>query len=87
MSYRVDDSIVGVQTSLGVKIKAKKVIITAGTFLNGLIHIGDKTFGGGRAGERASTGITEDLVKKGFEAGFLPSQAYSDQCLRKFLNQ
>ena len=64
-----DDSIVGVQTSLGVKIKAEKVIITAGTFLNGLIHIGDKTFGGGRAGERASTGITEDLVAKGFESG------------------
>ena len=63
------DSIVGVQTSLGIEIKAKKVIITAGTFLNGLIHIGDKTFGGGRAGERASTGITEDLVAKGFESG------------------
>ena len=50
-------------------IKAKTVIITAGTFLNGLIHIGEKTFGGGRAGESASTGITEDLVKQGFEAG------------------
>ncbi|MFD0761523.1 tRNA uridine-5-carboxymethylaminomethyl(34) synthesis enzyme MnmG [Lutibacter aestuarii] len=63
------DTIIGVRTSLGIEIKAKTVIITAGTFLNGLIHIGDKTFGGGRAGERASTGITEDLVKKGFEAG------------------
>lgn len=63
------DKIVGVKTSLGIEIKAKSVIITAGTFLNGLIHIGDKTFGGGRAGESASTGITEDLVKVGFEAG------------------
>lgn len=63
------DKIVGVKTSLGIEIKAKSVIITAGTFLNGLIHIGDKSFGGGRAGERASTGITEDLVKVGFEAG------------------
>jgi len=63
------DTIIGVRTSLGIEIKAKTVIITAGTFLNGLIHVGDKTFGGGRAGERASTGITEDLVKKGFEAG------------------
>ncbi len=64
-----DDKIVGVRTSLGIEIKAKSVIITAGTFLNGLIHIGDKTFGGGRAGEGASTGITEDLIKVGFEAG------------------
>ena len=64
-----EDSIVGVKTALGLEIKAKTVIITAGTFLNGLIHIGEKTFGGGRAGEGASTGITEDLVKKGFESG------------------
>jgi tRNA uridine 5-carboxymethylaminomethyl modification enzyme len=64
-----DDKIIGVKTTLGIEIKAKTVIITAGTFLNGQIHIGDKTFGGGRAGESASTGITEDLVKKGFEAG------------------
>lgn len=63
------DKIVGVKTALGIEIKAKVVIITAGTFLNGLIHIGDKSFGGGRAGEKASTGITEDLVKVGFEAG------------------
>jgi len=63
------DKIVGVRTSLGIEIKAKSVVITAGTFLNGLIHIGDKTFGGGRAGEGASTGITEDLIKVGFEAG------------------
>jgi tRNA uridine 5-carboxymethylaminomethyl modification enzyme len=64
-----DDKIVGVKTVLGIEIKAKKVIITAGTFLNGLIHIGDKTFGGGRAGEGASKGITEELILKGFEAG------------------
>jgi len=63
------DKIIGVKTVLGLEIKSKTVIITAGTFLNGLIHIGEKTFGGGRSGERASTGITEDLVKKGFEAG------------------
>ncbi|SNR40911.1 tRNA uridine 5-carboxymethylaminomethyl modification enzyme [Lutibacter agarilyticus] len=63
------DKIVGVKTTLGIDIKAKAVIITAGTFLNGLIHIGDKTFGGGRAGESASVGVTEDLVKVGFEAG------------------
>ncbi len=64
-----EDKIVGVKTSLGVEIKSKTVIITAGTFLNGLIHIGEKTFGGGRAGESAAVGITEDLVAKGFEAG------------------
>ena len=64
-----EDTIVGVKTKLGLEIKAKTVILTAGTFLNGLIHIGDKSFGGGRAGEGASTGITEDLVLKGFESG------------------
>ncbi|WP_439128589.1 tRNA uridine-5-carboxymethylaminomethyl(34) synthesis enzyme MnmG [Polaribacter sp.] len=63
------NKIIGVKTALGLEIKAKTVILTAGTFLNGLIHIGDKSFGGGRAGEGASTGITEDLVKKGFESG------------------
>jgi len=61
--------ITGVKTGLGLTIKGKSVILTAGTFLNGLIHIGDKNFGGGRAGEKASTGITEDLVKLGFESG------------------
>jgi tRNA uridine 5-carboxymethylaminomethyl modification enzyme len=64
-----EDKIIGVKTALGLEIKAKSVILTAGTFLNGLIHIGEKTFGGGRAGESASTGITEDLVAKGFESG------------------
>lgn len=63
------NKIIGVKTSLGLNIKSKTVIITAGTFLNGLIHIGDKSFGGGRAGEGASKGITEELVAKGFEAG------------------
>lgn len=61
--------ITGVRTSLGIEIKAKAVILTNGTFLNGLIHIGEKQFGGGRAGEGASFGITENLVALGFEAG------------------
>ena len=61
--------VVGVTTSLGVKVKGKSVVLTNGTFLNGLIHIGDKNFGGGRAGERAATGITEQLVNLGFESG------------------
>lgn len=59
----------GIVTSLGIEIKSKTVVLTNGTFLNGLIHIGDKQFGGGRAGESAAYGITEDLVKLGFEAG------------------
>ncbi|WP_430399685.1 tRNA uridine-5-carboxymethylaminomethyl(34) synthesis enzyme MnmG [Flavobacterium sp.] len=61
--------VVGVKTSLGQVIKAKTVVLTNGTFLNGLIHIGDKQFGGGRAGEGASFGITEDLVNLGFKSG------------------
>ena len=61
--------VVGVKTSLGLEIKSKTVILTNGTFLNGLIHIGNKNFGGGRAGERAATGITEQLVQLGFESG------------------
>ena len=61
--------IIGVKTSLGLEIKAKSVVLTNGTFLNGLIHIGDKNFGGGRAGERAATGITEELIQLGFESG------------------
>lgn len=61
--------IVGVRTSLGIEIKGKTVVLTNGTFLNGLIHIGDKQFGGGRAGESASFGITEDLTRLGFESG------------------
>ncbi len=64
-----DDKIVGVKTSLGLEVKAKSVVLTNGTFLNGLIHIGEKQFGGGRAGERAATGITKDLIDLGFESG------------------
>jgi len=59
----------GITTSLGVEIRSKSVVLTNGTFLNGLIHIGEKQFGGGRAGESAAHGITEDLIKVGFEAG------------------
>ena len=59
----------GIKTSLGIQIKAKTVVLTNGTFLNGLIHIGEKQFGGGRAGESAAYGVTEDLVKAGFESG------------------
>ena len=63
------DRVVGVKTGIGIEIKAKTVILTSGTFLNGLIHIGEKNFGGGRSGEKASTGITEQLISLGFEAG------------------
>ena len=63
------ERIVGVRTSLGVDIKAKSVVLTNGTFLNGLIHIGEKQFGGGRAGEKAATGITEQLTDMGFDSG------------------
>ena len=61
--------VVGVKTSLEINIYAKAVILTNGTFLNGIIHLGEKQFGGGRVGEKASTGITEDLVSLGFESG------------------
>ena len=63
------DKLCGVITGLGQKIKSKSVILTNGTFLNGLIHVGDKNFGGGRAGEKPATGITEQLVSFGFESG------------------
>ena len=63
------EKVVGVSTSLGLKIMAKSVILTNGTFLNGLIHIGEKQFGGGRAGEKASLGITEALLDYGFLSG------------------
>jgi tRNA uridine 5-carboxymethylaminomethyl modification enzyme len=59
----------GIKTSLGIEIKSKSVVLTNGTFLNGLIHIGEKQFGGGRAGESAVYGITEDLVNAGFQSG------------------
>ena len=61
--------VIGVKTSIGVDIYGRAVVLTNGTFLNGLIHLGEKQFGGGRVGEKAATGITEDLVKHGFEAG------------------
>ena len=63
------NKVAGIKTSLGVEIKSKTVVLTNGTFLNGLIHIGDKNFGGGRAGEKAATGITEQLVELGFDSG------------------
>ncbi|MDG4945410.1 tRNA uridine-5-carboxymethylaminomethyl(34) synthesis enzyme MnmG [Weeksellaceae bacterium KMM 9713] len=64
-----NNKVVGVKTSLGLEIKCKSVILTNGTFLNGLIHVGDKQLGGGRMGEKAATGITEQLVNLGFESG------------------
>ncbi len=64
-----DGKVAGIKTSLGIEIKSKSVVLTNGTFLNGLIHIGDKSFGGGRAGEKAATGITEQLVGLGFDSG------------------
>ena len=64
-----DGRAVGVHTGIGLEIPAKSVILTNGTFLNGLIHIGDKNYGGGRAGERAAKGITEQLNELGFESG------------------
>ena len=63
------DKLVGVRTSLGLEVRGKTVVLTNGTFLNGLIHIGEKQFGGGRAGERAATGITADLLNLGFDSG------------------
>ena len=59
----------GIITGMGIEFRAKSIVLTNGTFLNGLIHIGEKQFGGGRAGEKASTGITEQLVELGFTAG------------------
>lgn len=64
-----DGRIKGVRTALGIEIKAKSVVLTNGTFLNGLIHIGEKNFSGGRTGEKAATGITEQLLDLGFESG------------------
>lgn len=64
-----DGRVTGVKTSMGLEIPAKTVVLTNGTFLNGLIHIGEKNFGGGRAGEKAATGITEQLLELGFQSG------------------
>ncbi|WP_316735616.1 tRNA uridine-5-carboxymethylaminomethyl(34) synthesis enzyme MnmG [Pedobacter aquatilis] len=64
-----DNTVYGVKTSLGIEIESKAVVLTNGTFLNGIIHIGEKKFGGGRTAEKSSTGITEQLVELGMEAG------------------
>src|SRR5690606_15081517 len=64
-----DGRVTGVRTSLGLEIPGKAVVLTNGTFLNGKIHIGTKNFGGGRTAEKASTGITEQLIELGFESG------------------
>jgi tRNA uridine 5-carboxymethylaminomethyl modification enzyme len=64
-----DDRVCGIVTGMGMEIKAKAVVLTNGTFLNGLIHIGEKQFGGGRSGEKAATGITEQLISLGLESG------------------
>lgn len=64
-----DKRVVGVRTGMGIEIMGKSVVLTNGTFLNGIIHIGEKQFGGGRAGEKAARGITEQLVELGFESG------------------
>ncbi len=63
------EKVVGVKTGMGIVIKGKKVILNSGTFLNGIIHLGLKNFGGGRAGDPAAKGITEELVSLGFESG------------------
>jgi tRNA uridine 5-carboxymethylaminomethyl modification enzyme len=63
------NKVVGVKVGLGMEIRSKAVVLTNGTFLNGLIHIGEKNFGGGRAAERSATGITEQLVDIGFQSG------------------
>lgn len=64
-----NNRVVGVRTGMGIEIKGKTVVLTNGTFLNGKIHIGEKNFGGGRTGEKAAHGITEQLVELGFESG------------------
>jgi tRNA uridine 5-carboxymethylaminomethyl modification enzyme len=63
------NTIAGVKTSIGIEIEADSVVLTNGTFLNGVIHIGEKRFGGGRTGEKAATGLTEQLVTLGFDSG------------------
>jgi len=64
-----NNTIKGVKTSLGIEIECDAVVLTNGTFLNGVIHIGEKKFGGGRTGEKAATGLTEQLVELGFDSG------------------
>lgn len=62
-------SVIGVKTGMGIEFHSKAVVLTNGTFLNGVIHIGEKQFGGGRTGEKASSGITEQLISLGFQSG------------------
>lgn len=64
-----DNTVVGVRTGMGITIRSKAVVLTNGTFLNGLIHVGEKQFGGGRMGEKQATGLTEQLTSLGFESG------------------
>lgn len=64
-----DNRVVGIKTGMGLEIKGKAVVLTNGTFLNGIIHVGEKQFGGGRVGEKAATGLTEQLEQLGFESG------------------
>ena len=74
MANRVDvkeGKVVGVETQLGMYFKCKSLVLTNGTFLNGIIHIGEKNFGGGRTAERSATGLTESLIGFGFEILFL----------------
>jgi tRNA uridine 5-carboxymethylaminomethyl modification enzyme len=59
----------GIETNLGIQIRGKSVVLTNGTFLNGKIHVGEKSFGGGRAAESAAYGVTEQLAQLGFESG------------------
>jgi tRNA uridine 5-carboxymethylaminomethyl modification enzyme len=63
-----DKKVIGVITGLGHEIRSKSVVLTNGTFLNGVIHVGEKNFGGGRMGERSASGLTEQLVSLGFES-------------------
>lgn len=63
------NKVIGVKLTMGTKVFGASVVLTNGTFLNGLIHLGEKQFGGGRAGEKAATGLTESLVVLGFESG------------------
>ena len=74
----------GVVTGMGLEIQAKSVIITSGTFLNGVIHVGEKQFGGGRMGEKGATGITEQLVELGFEADRLLSLIHISEPTRPY---
>ena len=64
-----DNRVCGVKTGLGITFKSQAVVLTNGTFLNGLIHIGETNFGGGRAAEKAATGITEQMIQLGFRSG------------------